>query len=432
MARVHPPKGAIPMARNHSSKGAIPMARNHPSKGAIPMARVQGKETVGVQIWIAGGGTGGHVYPALAVTREIVADRSDGSASARPFDANRDEPIEILYVGGKGGVEEQLVARTDLRFVGVSAGGVHGLTPWCAGWNLIKIMQGWWEAYQLGRQERPAALFATGGYASVPVALAAWTLRVPVLVYLPDIEPGLAVRFIARLATRIAVTVADSRSFFPVHKVVVTGYPVRAEFSEIDRVGARASLGLTSDEPVTLILGGSRGARSINQALSEDLEQMLQLTQVIHVSGELDWSWVAERREALPAQLKARYHAFRYLYEDMGAALAAADLTVCRAGASTLGELPFFGLPAVLVPYPHAWRYQRVNAEWLTGRGAAVQLDDSQLPEKLFPTVRRLLSDQEALADMSEQMQTLARFNAAANLARELLALAERRSHRRR
>ena len=268
-------------------------------------------------------------------------------------------------------------------------------------------------------------MFATGGYASVPVALAAWTLRVPILVYLPDIEPGLAVRAIARLAARVAVTVEDSCSYFPARKVVVTGYPVRTEFHGLDRVQARVALGLPPDEndPVLLVMGGSTGARGINQALAGVLEQVLEMAQVIHVSGELDWPQVQERREALPEALRGRYHAFSYLHE-MGTALAAADFTVCRAGASTLGELPFFGLPAVLVPYPHAWRYQRVNAEWLVGRGAAVLVDETQLSQELTPTVGRLLSDRTALEEMSERMQSLARPDAAVQLAGELLALA--------
>ena len=331
--------------------------------------------------------------------------------------------------------------RAGLRFVGIPAGGVHGLAPWQAAQNLVKLIRGWVAAYRLGRRERPAALFATGGYASVPVALAAWALRVPILVYLPDIEPGLAVRFIARLAARVAVTVEDSRAYFsPIGgrsptggerggKVVVTGYPVRAEFHEVDRAEARASLGLPpplggmKGEPVLLVMGGSRGARSINQALSEVLERVLELAQVVHVSGTLDWPWVEERREGLPAALKARYHAFPYLHE-MGIALAAADLAVCRAGASTLGELPFFGLPAVLVPYPHAWRYQRVNAEWLAGRGAAVRLEDERMAEELLPALRRLLDDRAALVEMSERMGALARPDAAAQLAQELCGLA--------
>jgi len=149
---------------------------------------------------------------------------------------------------------------------------------------------------------------------------------------------------------------------------------------------------------------------------------VLELAQVVHVSGELDWPWVAERRESLPAALRARYHAFPYLHE-IGLALAAADLALCRAGAMTLGELPFFGLPAVLVPYPHAWRYQRVNAEWLVKRGAAIALENGRLSEELLPTVRRLLSDRVALAEMAERMRALARPDAAARLAKELQAL---------
>jgi len=321
-------------------------------------------------------------------------------------------------------VEERLVTRAGLHFVGVPAGGVHGLSSWRAVWNLIKLMRGWGAAYQLGRRERPAALFATGGYASVPVALAARVLRAPILVYLPDIEPGWAVRFIARLAARVAVTVEDSRSYFPARKVVVTGYPVRAEFHGLDRAKARTALELALDEQVLLVMGGSRGASGINRALDGVLEQVLELAQVVHVSGELDWPRVQERREALPEALRVRYCAFPYLHE-MGLALAAADLAVYRAGASTLGELPFFGLPAVLVPYPHAWRYQRVNAEWLVERGAAVQLDDERLPGELLPTVRQLLSDRAALVEMSERMQELARSDAAARLAGELLALAQ-------
>ena len=376
-----------------------------------------------MRIWIAGGGTGGHVYPGLAVAQAL-----DAEAETRSLGKDLvSDTLEILYVGGEGGVEERLVTRQGLQFVGVPAGGVHGLPPQQAIQNLTKLIRGAWGAYRLGRRARPTVLFATGGYASVPVALAAWVLCVPILVYLPDIEPGLAVRAIACLAKRVAVTVEDSRAFFPAHKVVVTGYPVRAEFHGLERTKARSSLeselDLGGKSSVLLVLGGSRGARSINQALSDVLEQMLELAQVVHVSGELDWPWVAERREALPLALKARYHAFSYLHQ-MGTALAAADLVVCRAGASTLGELPFFGLPAVLVPYPHAWRYQRVNAEWLTERGAAVQLEDRRLSEELLPTVHRLLSDEAALADMSKRMRALARPDAAACLASELLALA--------
>jgi UDP-N-acetylglucosamine--N-acetylmuramyl-(pentapeptide) pyrophosphoryl-undecaprenol N-acetylglucosamine transferase len=316
--------------------------------------------------------------------------------------------------------------------LGVPAGGIHGLPPWQVAWNLTKLAWGWLTALVAGLRERPAALFATGGYASVPVALAAWMLRVPILVYLPDMEPGWAVRFIARLATRVGVTVEEAAAHFPPacggdergDKVVVTGYPVRAEFHSVDRAKAQAAMGLTAEDPVLLVMGGSTGAQGINRPFCGMLEQVLELAQVVHVAGKIDWPWVQEQREALPEALKARYHIYDYVHE-MEKAFAVADLAICRAGASILGELPFFGLPAVLVPYPHAWEYQRVNADWLAERGAAIRLDEERLSEELLPTLQQLLGEHEARAAMAERMQALARPDAAARLADELMALAQ-------
>jgi len=363
------------------------------------------------------------VYPGLAVVQALDAAKRDSGGDSRS--------VDVLYVGGKCGVEEELADRACLRFENIPAAGIHGVGVAQAARNLTKLVQGCLAAYRLARRERPSVLLVTGGYVSVPVAIACWVLRTPILVYLPDIEPGLAVRFLARLATRVGVTVDDSRRYFPERKVVVTGYPVRPEFRAVSRLQAVQVLGLEASDPVVLVLGGSRGARSINQALLQVLEEMLEFTQIVHITGHLDWPWVSETSEALPADLGARYRVFPYLHEKMGAAMAAADLAVCRAGASTLGELPFFGLPAVLVPYPHAWRYQRTNAEWLVARGTARLLDDDRLSVELLPTVRDLLTDQNTLVEMREAMKALARSDAAMRLAEELLALAEARSERR-
>lgn len=333
--------------------------------------------------------------------------------------------MECIYVGAKGKVEERLAVRAGLRFIGVPAGGVHGLPLGEKIWNLTKLVRGWLAACLVGLRERPGALFATGGYASIPAALAAWTLRVPILLYLPDIEPGWAVHFIGRLATRVAVTVEDSQAYFSAQvarKILVSGYPVRGEFHTVDRGQARASLGLAEDEPALLVMGGSIGAQGINRALDEILEQVLDMVQVVHISGELDWPRVQERREALPADLKGRYHIYDYVHE-IGKAFAAADLAICRAGASVLGELPFFGLPAVLVPYPYAWRYQRINADWLAERGAAVRLDEDRLSEELLPMLCRLFGEGESLAAMAGHMQALARPGAAEFFAEELCRL---------
>lgn len=346
------------------------------------------------------------MYPGLAVVEALQSA----------------DNVDAVYVGGEGGIEQSLAARAGIPFVGVPAGGIHGLGARQVVGNVVKLVRGWRAALKLGRRERPSAMFATGGYASVPVAVAAWMLRVPILVYLPDVEPGLAVRCIARLASKVAVTVPDSTDFFDNRKVVVTGYPVRASFRGIGREAARRALGMGDADPVLLVMGGSRGARSINRAIGGILDEVLDIAQVIHLSGELDAPWVAERAEALPAKFRRRYLTLPYLH-DMGQALAAADLVVCRAGASTLGELPFFGLPSVLVPYPHAWRYQRVNAEWLVERGAAQMLRDEQLEQALLPMLKSLITGAERREEMADRARELSQPEAASHLAKMLLQL---------
>jgi undecaprenyldiphospho-muramoylpentapeptide beta-N-acetylglucosaminyltransferase len=369
---------------------------------------------------ITAGGTGGHVYPALAVAQWLLTKDEGGERK----DENSLQPSAvILWVGATGGMEAELVGREGLPFRAVAGAGLHGM-----GWrtlpNLARLALGFGQALGIVGRFRPQALLVTGGYVAVPVALAAWLRRVPGLVYLPDIEPGLAVRLLSRLAKRVAVTAEASRAYLPAGKVIVTGYPVRAGLGEGTREAARLALGLEPERQTLLVFGGSRGARSLNRALIAGLSDLLAHYQVIHVTGTLDWPEVSAARAALPEGERGRYHAYAYLHEEMGAALRAADLAVARAGASALGELPLVGLPAVLVPYPYAWRYQKVNADYLAERGAAIRLNDEDLAAGLVPLVRELLGDRERLAAMRRAMQALARPQAAEAIGRELLALA--------
>ncbi len=330
---------------------------------------------------------------------------------------------ELTWVGTTDGMEAGLVERAGVPFVGIPAGGVHGVALLNAirnGWDLLR---GTAAAWRHMRRARPDVLLTTGGYVSGPVALAAQAQGVPILLFVPDIEPAQSVRFVARRAERIGVTVAESRAYLPEEKIVVTGYPLREEITRWTRDAAREALALPSDAQVVLVFGGSRGARSINRALLAHVPEMLALAEIVHISGNLDWPEVAAARETLSADERAKYHAHAYLHERMGAALAAADVAVCRAGASVLGELPYFGLPAVLAPYPHAWRYQRVNAGWLADRGAALVVEDADLREELVPTIAALLEDDVRRAKMSASARALSRPDAAARLASELLAL---------
>jgi UDP-N-acetylglucosamine--N-acetylmuramyl-(pentapeptide) pyrophosphoryl-undecaprenol N-acetylglucosamine transferase len=300
---------------------------------------------------------------------------------------------------------------------------VHGVGLRALPGNLAKLARGYQSARRILKEFRPEALFFTGGYLAAPMALAG--RHIPILLYVPDIEPALAIQSIARFADCIAVTAPASKDHYPTRaRVVQTGYPVRAELLKWDRKSARKALDLHEKKPVLLVTGGSRGARSINQAVLEHLPFLLNLAQVVHISGQLDWASVEAAANSLDEASRSDYHAFPYLHEEMGAALAASDLVLSRAGASTLGEYPAFGLPAVLVPYPHAWRYQKVNADHLANRGAAVILEDTRLKEELPRMVQMLLTDRSRREDMRDAARTLANPQAARQVAGLLFDLA--------
>jgi UDP-N-acetylglucosamine--N-acetylmuramyl-(pentapeptide) pyrophosphoryl-undecaprenol N-acetylglucosamine transferase len=245
------------------------------------------------------------------------------------------------------------------------------------------------------------------------------------LLYVPDIEPGLALNTIARFSDCITLTVEESGVYFPKHSSkVVTGYPVRPGLDQWTIEQARSFFALDEQIPVLMVFGGSRGARSINQALAEVLPDLLQDMQVIHITGKLDWQMMEQIRARLSSEQLNRYRPYPYLYDEIGAAMRLADLAITRAGASTLGELPLFGLPAILIPYPYAWRYQRVNANYLVKRGAAEVIEDAQLNVHLLTKVRKLMADSGKRKQMSAAMRTLAKPEASARIASLLTELA--------
>jgi UDP-N-acetylglucosamine--N-acetylmuramyl-(pentapeptide) pyrophosphoryl-undecaprenol N-acetylglucosamine transferase len=294
---------------------------------------------------------------------------------------------------------------------------------------LRQLGRGFLAARRVLRDFRPDVLFFTGGYVAMPVALAG--LRIPTAIYVPDIEPALALKTLARFADRIAVTADESHEFFSNRrKVLVTGYPTRTTLAAWDRQQAFQFFGFTAEMPVLLVTGGSLGSLSINQALSAILPELLAEMQVIHLTGSRTWPQFEGRRDQLPAELAARYRAYPYLHEEMGAAFSIADLVVSRAGASSLGEYPYFGLPAILVPYPHAWRYQKVNAEYLARRAAALIIADADLPQHLLPQVRALLADRQRLAQMQAAARALAQPQAARQIADLLIELAGAKNER--
>lgn len=358
------------------------------------------------------------MYPALAVLQALRAEIQN----AEP------KELRVLWVGSIGGMEAELVKRAGVDYIAIPAGQLHGvgmrLLP-----NLLATGRGYFTARKILRRFQPQALFFTGGFVAVPMALAG--RKLPSVVYVPDIEPGLALKTLSHFARRIAVTTEESRQYFSNSAAVtVTGYPLRSDLLAWERKAAQEALQLSPDLPTLLVFGGSKGARSINTALMPILPDLLSEMQVVHISGALDWPAVKAGRDRLAEQLAAngdasllteRYRPYAYLHDEMGAAFAVADLVVCRAGASTLGELPAYGLPAILVPYPHAWRYQYVNAQYLARRGAAQILADQDLPTQLLPMVRQLMRDPQQRARMQQAMRSLAQPLAAHTIASLLL-----------
>ena len=381
-----------------------------------------------MRLLICAGGTGGGVYPALSVLKQLIRESPKAVHEEQAFAGQPPaEELQVLWVGGEGGMEADLVKREGIRYEAIPAAGVHGVGLLRLPGNLWRVSRGFFSSRRILRKFHPEVLFFTGGFVAVPMALAGRLFgHHKSLLYVPDIEPGLALKTIARFSNRIAVSVEESKAYFPQFPSLdVTGYPTRPDLHLWTTQEARNFFALEEELPVLLVLGGSKGARSINESLTGVLPQLLDQMQIIHITGRLDWQMVENARNGLSTQQLNRYRPYPYLYDEIGAAMFLADLALSRAGASALGELPLFGLPAILVPYPYGWRYQRVNASYLVRRGAAEVIEDSQLAEQMVTKVCDLIADHEKREQMSQAMRSLAQPEAASRIAQLLIELAE-------
>jgi len=353
------------------------------------------------RVIVAGGGTGGHLYPGIAVARVMV---------------RRDPALRVSFVGTARGIEHRVVPQEGFELDLIRSAGLKGKSAGAVARGVGVLPLSALDAWRVLSRRRPSLVIGVGGYSSGPVVALAAARGVPTLLLEQNAMPGMANRWLARLVDAAAVTYESSLPWFHGHGVV-TGNPVREAFLSVPERPAGAP-GRTM-----LVFGGSQGARAINQAMvaaAPLLRDVPGPLAIVHQTGERD---VASVRDGYrEAGVDAEVHAY---LDDMPARMAAADLLVCRAGATTLAELTAAGRAAVLVPFPAATDdHQRKNAAALAGQGAAAVVDERDLtPAVLADTLRRWLTDDQGRDEMARRARACARPDAAEQIAARAFAL---------
>ncbi len=353
-----------------------------------------------MRVVIACGGTGGHVYPALAIAEALRA---------------RDPATDVLFIGS-GGLESRIIRAAGWPVQSVSARPMPRRPSWRAIWAGLAAALGTLQAMRRLLAQRPSVVISTGGYAGAPVGAAAALLRIPLVLQEQNLHPGSANRLLHRFARVVSVPDESVAGIFGA-KAVVTGVPVGRRAVEGDRARGRHRFGLAPDRMTVLVLGGSQGARSINEAMVGAALHLADpgTLQVVHQTGPAHEEWV----RAHAAKLQTlRYVAVGYI-DDVADAYACADLVVCRAGASTLAEVTARGLPCIVVPYPYAAEaHQEANARLLERAGAAVVVLDRDLSGDGLAALLNTLRGQPAtLRAMAAASRRLGKPEAAARVA---------------
>lgn len=383
----------------------------------------EGRERDKVRLAIAGGGTGGHVTPALAVVEEL---------------RRRERVADILWLGSVGGVEREAAAKALIPFQSIQTGKLRRYASVETVADAARLPIGIAQARRALTKFRPDVLLSTGGFVSVPSVVAAKGLA-PILTHEQTAILGLATRIDARFADVLALsweaTAAEARRL---HRcVVVTGNPVRAGLTAGDAARGRAHFDFRPDLPILYVTGGARGASPLNRRLLALLPELLKSCQIVHQTGpasaNADLGELLRLRETWPRSLSARYQALAFVGDELPDLYAACHLVVSRAGAGTVAELAAVGKPAIFVPLPGAGGdEQSRNARLLADAGAAVIIPQSEAtPDRLRTLIVGLLDDPASLANMGQRARSVATPGAAGRLADALLELAAGRADRR-
>ena len=367
-------------------------------------------------IVIAGGGTGGHTSPGLAVAALL-----------------RIRGIDCAWIGSHSGLEARRAPEAGIPYHAIPTGKLRRAWTWQNVPDVfVNTPAGVRAAWRLLRRLRPRVVFATGGFVALPVAMAARLARIPLVVHEQTAVPGLANRIAARLATRVVVTFADSARLFGGADVALTGNPLRPELRRGERHDAITRFRLDPTLPLVYVTGGAQGAHAINRAIGEVLEPLLGQAQVIHQCGDNaatgDRAWLTSRRAVLPPALAARYTPIAWVGDELAGIYAATTLVVSRAGAGTVNECCQLGLPALYIPLPGTRGDEQTANARLVGRagGCAILPQAGMTPTLLVERIQSLLADPGRLKDMGERARSLAVPDAAERLVTILLETARR------
>jgi UDP-N-acetylglucosamine--N-acetylmuramyl-(pentapeptide) pyrophosphoryl-undecaprenol N-acetylglucosamine transferase len=358
------------------------------------------------RLLLSGGGTGGHIYPALAIARAVRARYPDCS---------------IAYIGTTKGLEAKIVPKEgNISFYTVEIQGFKRKLSWQNIRTLVQFLRAVQRSKKVIQEFQPDVVVGTGGYVSGPPLYAAYRLGVPTLIHEQNVVPGLTTKFLSRFTHTVAISFEQSQKYIHAHRIVLTGNPRATEVSQANRVAGRKSLHLTdAPGPIVLFFGGSRGAKALNEAVHQMIPWLKEMPRVqfVYVTGEAHY-------EAIRAQLTERIPnlTIRPFLYNMPDVLAASHLAISRAGASTLAELTALGLPAILIPSPYVTNnHQEANARWLEEQGAAKMLLESQCTgENLWQAMKQLLENRSAHDAMRTAAKKLGRSQAANVLVDEL------------
>ncbi len=358
------------------------------------------------KIIISGGGTGGHIYPAVAIANELKS--IDGSN-------------EILFVGAEGKMEMEKVPKAGYKIIGLPIAGINRSSLLANLTLPFKLLQSLFKTYRIIKDFKPDIAIGVGGYASGPTLIMANLLGIPTLIQEQNSFAGVTNKFVAKKAHRICVAYPNMEQFFPKDKIVITGNPVRNDILETlsKKEAAFRHFGLNPDYKTLLIIGGSQGARTINESILVGLNELIKNDiQIIWQTGKL---FIEKAKAGVEAIQSTRVYVADFIYE-MDLAYAAADLVVSRAGALSVSELCLTAKPSILVPLPTAAEdHQTQNAQTLVNHAAAWLVKDTEAREKLIEKVLALAEDSTEMLKLSTNIQKLSKPHASHEIAQEVL-----------